>query len=191
MKNDLIQSFFSKYYLSEEEKKNMIELNLFKTYAKGTVLLKEGEYSKYNYFVIKGCLRAYYMIDGIEKTISFYLEEDAIFTESPVHGKASKYYIICEEDCVLLRTSRKEEEFFTKKFPKMLILCNEFIKKEIVQQQEKFNFYTISSPELRYINILKNKPQLTQRVAQYHIASYIGIKPESLSRIKKRISKAF
>lgn len=163
-------------------------MNLFKSYKKGTILIKEGDYSKYNYFVLKGCLRTYYIIDGLEKTTSFYLEEDIIFAETPIHGKFSEYYLICEEDSILFRTSKEEEQFVLSNFPEMAIRCNSLFKKEVVKQQAKFNFHSIYTPEEKYISLIKNTPELLQRVPQYQIASYIGIKPESLSRIKKRIS---
>ena len=167
----------------------MLELNLFKTITKGTILINEGDFPKHNFIVIKGSLREYRIKDGMEKTIEFYVEEDAIFSESTIDGKPSDSYLVSETDCILLRSSEKEEYIFRTNFPRINSFCNSFIKKEVIKRQSKHSDYSIFNPEERYLNILQNKPYLLQRFSQYHIASYIGVKPESLSRIKKRISK--
>jgi len=189
MEKKIIDSFFNNFDFSETASMKMLELNLFKMFPKGTILIKEGDFTKYNYFALKGSLREYRIMNGIEKTIEFYIEEEAIFSESTLNGKPSEYYIVCESDCVLLRSSEKEEHIFRTNFPVIDSFCNTFIKKEVVKRQSKYRNYSISNPEERYLNILQNKPYLLQRFSQYHIASYIGVKPESLSRIKKRISK--
>ena len=58
----------------------------------------------------------------------------------------------------------------------------------MAKQQESFAEFKTSTPEERYLNVLKTRPDLIQRAPQHQIASYLGIKPESLSRIKKRIT---
>ena len=189
MKYNYIDSFFNKFDFSETERMKILEFNLFKMFPKGTFLIKEGDFTKYNYFVMEGSLREYRMKDGIEKTTEFYIEEDSIFSESILNGKSSEYYIICETDCILLRSSEKEEHILRTNFPVLDSFCNSFIKKEVVKRKSKYSNYAISNPEERYLNILQNKPYLFQRFSQYHIASYIGVMPESLSRIKKRIYK--
>jgi hypothetical protein len=57
------------------------------------------------------------------------------------------------------------------------------------EQQEALAKFITSSPEARYKNLLETRPDLIQRVPQYHLASYLGVKPESLSRIRKRIAQ--
>jgi CRP-like cAMP-binding protein len=189
MENNPIDTFFNSFNFSEIEKLKMLELNLFKTITKGTILIKEGDFPKHNFIVIKGSLREYRIKDGMEKTIEFYVEEDAIFSDSTFNGKPSESYLVSETDCILLRSSEKEEHIFRTNFPRINSFCNSFIKKEVIKRQSKYSNYSISNPEERYLNILQNKPYMLQRFSQYHIASYIGVKPESLSRIKKRISK--
>ena len=177
MENNPIDTFFNSFNFSETEKLKMLELNLFKTITKGTILIKEGS------------LREYRIKDGMEKTIEFYVEEDAIFSESTFYGKPYESYLMSETDCILLKSSEKDEHIFRTNFPRINSFCNSFIKKEVIKRQSKYSNYSISNPEERYLNILQYKPYLLQRFSQYHIASYIGVKPESLSRIKKRISK--
>ncbi len=172
--------------LTDDERKVFSEMDLFKSYSKGTLLLKEGEYARQSYFVIKGCLRSYYLIDGEEKTTAFFLEEDGISPESIVENAPSKYFISCEEDCVLLAASPEMEKTVFKEFPKFESLCRVLTEKELARKQASYADFFNSSAEERYLTIMKTRPQLLQRVPQYQIASYIGIKPESLSRIRKR-----
>lgn len=76
---DLLFDFISKYVsLTEEEKNTIISLNTFRTFKKDTILLREGQNSNEAYFVLKGGIRTYYMIDGVEKTTAFYTEMEAL-----------------------------------------------------------------------------------------------------------------
>ena len=69
---DILFNFISKYIsLTEDEKNALLSLDQFRSVKKGTILLKEGQKSQENYFVIKGCIRVYYVLDGEEKTTAF------------------------------------------------------------------------------------------------------------------------
>lgn len=73
------------------------------------------------------------------------------------------------------------------KFPRFENLCLIFSEELLVKNQASFAEYRNSTPEQRYLNLLKTRPDLVQRVPLYQLASYLGIKPESLSRIRKRL----
>lgn len=76
---DLLFGFIDKYVsLTEDEKEVLISLDIFRAVKKGTLLLREGDRSEDGYFVLKGCLRAFYIIDGVEKTTAFYTEMEGI-----------------------------------------------------------------------------------------------------------------
>lgn len=76
---DILFDFISKYItLTEDEKNVLVSLDLFRTVKKGTNLLEQGQKSKESYFVLKGCIRVYYMIDGEEKTTAFYTELEGL-----------------------------------------------------------------------------------------------------------------
>jgi hypothetical protein len=79
-----------------------------------------------------------------------------------------------------------ETEMF-QKFPKFESLCRILSENLVAKQQMDFDDFKISSPEERYINLVKKRPDLIQRIPQHQIASFLGIKPQSLSRIKARI----
>ena len=74
-------------------------------------------------------------------------------------------------------------------YPQLIELAHILIEAERSKYQEMLISYITDSPEQRYNNLVKYRPELIQRVPQHHLASYIGVKPESLSRIRKRILK--
>lgn len=180
-------TFLSKYMeLTEAEKQVLTELALFKEFKKGTVLLKEGERSGMSYFVMKGCLRSYFIINGDEKTTEFYTELAPITPLCSTYGTPSEYYIDCIEDSIVLAGSTDMEQEVFEKFPRFESLCRIFSEEVRAEDLSSFHAYRNSSPTERYFNLVKERPGLVQRVPQYQIASYLGIKPESLSRIRKR-----
>ena len=79
-----------------------------------------------------------------------------------------------------------EVEIF-QKFPKFETLCRIMSEELIAKQQINFDDFKTSSPEQRYLNLLEKRPDLIQRVPQHQLASYLGVKPQSLSRLRARI----
>lgn len=182
--------FISAYItLTEEEKQAIAGLDIFRDFKKGTVLLREGEISDRYYFVIKGCIRTYYIIDGEEKTSAFYMESESLAPACTVNGRPSEYYVACTEDAVLLVADAEIERRTFEKFPRLETLCRRMSEELLAKNQEAFDHFKISSPEERYRRLLEHRPQLVQRVPLQQLASYLGIRPESLSRIRKRIHK--
>lgn len=189
MENELFD-FISQYMpLLEEEKKVIIGLDIFRTYKKGTILLKEGQLSNEGYFVIKGCIRCYYVIDGEEKTTAFYTESKSLTPLCVVNKKPSEYYVSCVEDSILTVANPEMEKIIFEKFPRFETLCRILSEELLVKNQASFDDFKTSSPEQRYLNLLKTRPDLLQRVPQYQMASYLGITPQSLSRIRSRLVK--
>ena len=75
-----------------------------------------------------------------------------------------------------------------KRFPRFETISRTIMEAAFAEQREALTFYYTDSPEQRYLKLMKSRPDLFQRIPQYHLASYIGVKPESLSRIRKRIA---
>ncbi len=185
---DLLFNFISKYIsLTEEEKNVLLSLDLFRSAKKGTVLLKEGQESKDSYFVLKGCIRTYYIIDGEEKTTAFYTEQDALTPHCVTNKTPSDYFINCLEDSILLVSNTDMSVEVNSKFPKFDTMCRMLSEELLARQRIDFDEFKTSSPEQRYLNLLQKRPDLIQRVPQHQLASYLGIKPQSLSRLRARI----
>lgn len=185
---NLLFDFISKYIsLTEDEKNALLSLDIFHSFKKGTVLLKEGQYSKESYFVLKGCIRAYYITDGEEKTTAFYTEMEALTPPCVINKTPSEYYVSCIEDVMLLVSNSDMEEEVNSKFPKFELMCRKFSEELLAKQRIDFDEFKTSSPEQRYLNLLQKRADLIQRVPQHQLASYLGIKPQSLSRLRARI----
>jgi CRP-like cAMP-binding protein len=91
------------------------------------------------------------------------------------------------EDCIVSTSSPEDEAAFFEKFPHLQPAKSMAMEEELGKSQEMFTSFVLHSPEERYLNLLKTRPELLDRVPQYQLASYLGVTPESLSRIRKRI----
>jgi len=173
--------------MSDAEFDQIFELINIRSRQKGKVLLQEGQIGNTCYFVLRGCVRQYYLIDGVEKTTSFFTEGMPVNSTVTFENKPSKFYLACNEDCVLIEGRPEDEQIFMEKMPRMEMLNRIGVEMELQKSQEKLADYILSSPEERYLNLLETRPDLLDRVPQYQLASYLGVTPESLSRIRKRI----
>lgn len=187
---NILFDFMSKYVsLTEEEKNIILSFDIFRSVKKGTILLKEGQKSKSSYFVLKGCIRTYYVSDNEEKTTAFYTEMEALTPPCVITQTPSEYYVSCIEDTLLTISNSDMEAEVNDKFPKFETLCRKLSEENLAKQQINFDEFKTSSPEQRYLNLMEKRPDLIQRVPQYQLASYLGIKPESLSRVRARITE--
>ncbi len=185
---NLLFDFISKYIsLTGDEWNAIVSLDLFRSVKKGAVLLKEGQKSQDSYFVLKGCIRVYYIIDGEEKTTAFYTEMDAFTPHCVINKANSEYFISCVEDSILAVSNSDMEVEINSKFPKFDIMCRMLSEELLAKQRIDFDEFKTSSPEQRYINLMQKRPDLIQRVPQHQLASFLGIKPQSLSRLRARI----
>ncbi len=183
--------YFSKFIpLSAEERNAIAEDMEIQKFEKGMSLLKEGQFSEITYFVLQGCVRQFYVIDGEEKTANFFTEEQWIIsTSSPLEKKPAAYNLRCTEDCYLVIGDSERGDRLLARFPKFQELSRMILEKEIAKQQKMMSSFITDSPEQRYLKLQETRPDLLERVPQYQLASFIGVKPESLSRIRNRISK--
>lgn len=185
---DILFDFIAKYVaLTEDEKNALLSLDLFHSVKKGTILLKEGQKSQDEYFILKGCLRKYYIINGEEKTTAFFTEMESLTPHCVKNSAPSEYFISCVEDTILTVANQDMGVEINAKFPKFEVMCRMFSEELLAKEQINFDEFKISSPEQRYLNLLQNRPELIQRVPQNQLASFLGIKPQSLSRLRARI----
>lgn len=175
--------------LSDEEQQAIVNEIIVKEYKKGTTLLIQGEVPTKCYFVLKGCVRQYSIDEsGKEVTSNFYTEEQAIviFNHHKLE-KSSEFTFSCLEDCVLVEGDFNTEKDMYTKYRQLEAMTRKMIEENLGQVQEEFATFVASTPEERFRILLKKRPHLIDRVPQHQLASYLGITPESLSRIKKRV----
>ncbi len=190
MHNKLINYFLRITNLSINEIDVLTEGMLIKEYPKGSFLVKEGQLNIDTFFVLEGCIRQFKIIDGNDITMNFFTEEQWIISNELVEIQSpSDYYLICVEDSsVVVGNEQKAQEIF-KQFPHLEIVSRKIMETVFLEQQSFLTTFITDKPEQRYLKLLKSRPDIFQRVPQYDIATYIGVKPESLSRIRKKIQQ--
>ncbi|GLR19914.1 Crp/Fnr family transcriptional regulator [Portibacter lacus] len=182
-----IRSSISKFpILTKEEITLIVDKTVVKEFKKGEILLREGQIPKNCYMVVEGCIREYLLKDGDEKSIGFYTETETINPPSK-EDIPSKHYLECAEDCLLTISGKTFEEELRLLMPRLDDVFQNFAIRKLIQAKEEWSQFISSSPEERYLNLLNTKPDLFNRVPNHQIASYLGMKPQSLSRIRKRI----
>lgn len=156
--------------------------------TKGTMLLEENKVQEECYFVLQGLVRQYQYIDGIERTTEFYTESNG--TVSSVHytdKSPSTFYLECMEDCLLIAGNMEIDEAHFEQFPELLEITKKLLENDLNKAKLDHTTFILSSPKERYLHFLKTRPDVSNRVPLHQIASYLGMTPESLSRIRKRI----
>jgi CRP-like cAMP-binding protein len=186
----LLKELQSKASFRDEDFPAFLELFEPLSLKKRDHLYRSGEIVRYVCFVLKGCLRHYYVNeDGIERTVIFAEENwwvgDLV---SFIERKKTNLNLQATEDSDLLIIERERFDRGLKDFPGFLEYYQKGIQKTYTKLQEQVGQSLSDSAKTRYLRLLKERPSLLQRVSQHHIASYLGITPESLSRLRKEIS---
>lgn len=177
--------------LTDEELPFCTSLMVPKRIRKDTYFLQAGEHSKYLAFVTKGCLRSY-TIDkkGEEHIVQFAVEEGWITDlYSFLTGKEAEYFIDALEDSDVLLIDAPSYEKLCETVPKFERYFRILLQNNYIATHRRIVASISLSAEEQYLQLLQESPALVQRVAQRHIASYLGITPEALSRIRNRIAK--
>lgn len=188
IRQGMIDCMSGSHVLRDEEIRFVLDSVSVKHFKKGTILLQEGQIPTACYCNYQGCVRQFYLKDGEEKTTFFYTEGQPIATiTSEVLRKPAKFYLECVEDTFLTVMPYECESELFRRFPKFEAYGRLDMERRLIEYQEMLAAYITTTPEERYLNVLKDRPDLVHRVPQYQLASYLGIKPESLSRIRKRI----
>lgn len=161
-----------------------------KKVRKRQYILQEGEICKYSSFVEKGTLRSYTIDDkGHEHIIQFAIEGWWISDMySFLTGEPSVYNIDVLEDAELLLLSRSSEEELLQKVPKFERYMRLLVQGAYIAMQRRVVLSLSQTAEEKYTKLTNTYPDIIQRVPQHMIASYLGVTPETLSRIRKQIA---
>ena len=164
----------------------------FKTkhYKKGEYFLEEGRFCKYVGFVNEGLFNFFYLDNGVQRTRGFFFPNSFISNYSCfLENNKSKTFIQAMEDCTVTILHKDDISFLYETLPKFYELSNSILQDLYLDVSKKYESFLIDSAQDRYLELIKSRPMLIKKIPQYMIASYIGVTPEALSRIKKRILK--
>ena len=189
MQNQEIHSlflFFKKYQtLSKEAEDAVSKISKVVTFKKHYDFQPVGHTCKTIYFISKGLARIYYLKDGVDVTESFSFENDIIArVESLFTGKPSRKAIQTIEDSVLIAIDSDKLFRLFDKHPDLERLFRKIIETSYVNTVNRMESLQFNTADERYFNLIKDHPNILKRVPLKFIASYLGITPVSLSRIR-------
>jgi CRP-like cAMP-binding protein len=160
----------------------------YKVIPKKTMLLKAGNICNFEAYVNKGCIREYYIDgNGAELTLQFAVEDWWVSDITSFEDqRVSNMYIEALEDCELLMLTRQSKEQLLAEVPKLERMFRLMIQRHLSTVQSRlFKSVTHTAME-KYLEFIKRYPSIPQRVPQHYIASYLGISPEFLSKLRTR-----
>ncbi|WP_207531596.1 Crp/Fnr family transcriptional regulator [Desertivirga arenae] len=189
---EVFQSYLnSKIKLSEDQSKYIQSLSTIKKLRKRQYLLQEGDIWKYNAFVCSGCLRTYSLDDkGYEHIIGFAIENWWLGDrESLLSGEPSRFNIDAIEDSQILLITKENFDKICQEIPPFNNMVNSILQHSFIASQNRIHAAISYSAEEKYLNFVNKYPALANRVPQSMIASYLGITPETLSRVRNQSVK--
>lgn len=188
MSKQIINSIKSLIELNDQEEKAFLNSIKIKQFKKKELLLKEGSICNELIFIKSGCLRVFYNMEGIENTTKFlvennwYTEFDSFLTNKPTIKN-----IQALENCTII-SLKKDNLYKLYNDYQVFERLGRIIMENILLSISEINkMLTNEEPEQRYLNFINSKPEVVERIPQHYIASFLRLKPQSLSRIKKRI----
>ncbi|MBG9987753.1 Crp/Fnr family transcriptional regulator [Aerococcaceae bacterium DSM 111176] len=159
-------------------------------YPKGQILHEQGDILNVCFFVLDGCIRQYTISeDGEEQTVEFYTKEEAVVDfRSYKQQLPSEYSYVSAIDSTILIGEYDIEEAMCIKYPELEKITRSMVELSFGENQINHANFRQSSPQERYLALIETRPELLDFAAQHQLASFLGMTPESLSRIKKRLS---
>jgi len=188
---DLIKKIKSSQDLSSEGEEYLYSISKEKTFSKGTVLIRQGQNVNKIFFVTDGCLRSY-CIDksGKEHTLQFGIKNWWISDYIAIHNNESATLTVeCLKESTVIEFNAKKLNNIFKPFPEFEPFQRNLLERHVVSLHKRIlNQLQLTAAE-RYDLFLEQYPDIEQFTRNYHIASYLGITQESLSRIRVEKTK--
>ena len=158
-----------------------------------TILLREGEISRRSFYIEKGCLRAWFNNKGKDTTFQFFFEQQGLSSaQSFKKNVPSIFTIEAVEPCIVQVLHKEDYEMIMSDLGHDPAFCNvmmELLFERQLHYMNEFLSFIRDTPQERYLNLVEKKSYLLQRIPQHYIASYLGITPVHLSRIRNKVMK--
>jgi CRP-like cAMP-binding protein len=176
--------------LDDKVLRKMVDHIPVQTFRKGALLIKQGELPKQCFFIIEGCARKFSVDQvGKEVTSDFFTEKQSINIFSEDEDFLSPYSVECLEDSIMIVGELDEQDSELEKYPEFENIVLKMMQSGLGELQDTFASFIGMTPEERVKYMMGKRPELFTRVPQHQLASYLGITPESLSRIKRRLGQ--
>ncbi len=171
--------------LSNECQQEFIANAKVSTFQKGEIVVREGEFSKNGYLIVEGCARAYYLKDGKDISDWFTFEKEimasiiSFFSNVP-----SPHYVAFVEDSTVIEFSKDTVDMLASKHHDFERFMSKVVTQTMLGLCERLYTIQFNKAEERYRHLLSIYPNITNRIPLTHIASYLGMTIETLSRIR-------
>ncbi len=174
--------------LTDSEKKIFEYFIEVESVNKKSILLNAGSICTYEYFILKGCLRSYYLDKNLTEHTTMFAVEGwwSGNLKSLVKNIPSEFYIVAQEDTTIVRIPKKNIEKIYHQIPKFERYFRILLQNRLLATQDRIGQHLSASAFERYMSFIAKYPELEQRVPDRHIASYLGITPTYLSRLRKK-----
>lgn len=179
--------------LTENDLKGMLDKCTIKSYKKNDFLLRANEYCPYTFFVEKGLLRQYSIDDkGKEHIVQFAPENWFISDRASSYFKQpSSFFIQAIEDTTVALVTDELIALLENELPEFAAFNHKLLHNHILHLQNRINSLLSASAESRYLDFINMYPDIQLRVPQIMVASFLGITPESLSRVRKQLAENY
>ncbi len=161
-----------------------------KSVKKKQLLLREGEVCDFEAYIAKGCLRTYYIDESGSEVILQFSVEDWWVSDigSFLDQKPSQLYIEAMEDSELLTLNPARKEELLARLPQFERVFRLMLQRHVAAVERRLIRTMAKTAEQRYVDFVKQYPKLVLRIPQHYIASYLGMTPEFLSKVRRRLA---
>ncbi|MBC7388752.1 MAG: Crp/Fnr family transcriptional regulator [Opitutaceae bacterium] len=192
IKYDKINEYVCRCHAFSEEELNFFDSILeYSSVPKKSFLLQEGEICNFEAYVVKGCARTFYVDpNGFEVTLQFATEDWWVSDIYSFHNQIpSKLFIETLEDCEFLILNPSSKDKLLTKIPYFERVFRLMVQRNLAATQNRLIDTISKSAQEKYEEFLIHYPYISQRVAQHYIASYLGISPEFLSKVRAKMTR--
>jgi CRP/FNR family transcriptional regulator, anaerobic regulatory protein len=185
---ETLRLYFNKFIkLNDSEWADFEKCIIKSNTAKNKQILKQGEYCNFIAFIQEGSFRFYYDKDGEVKITAFFFQGDFVSNyRSFLTGKPSDHFIEAMQDAVIYKINLQELSSLYDKHKNIERLGRLIAENLYLMAASRLDSFMFQTPEERYKALIERNSRLLKEVPQYMIASYLGVKPETLSRIRAR-----
>ncbi|MNJ83102.1 Cyclic nucleotide-binding domain protein [compost metagenome] len=187
-----LRFFLQEFHLSEEEQQLVCQLAVEKEYKAHEILFQADRVFDYFLFIEEGMIRSYRMVDGNDFTYSFFIPgEICVDFQSYLQRIQSNHYFETLVPTRIFRFEKDKIEALFNEYPRIERIAREMAEKAYIKAVERLKEFQTESLETRYLRLIENQEELFKAAPLQHIASYLGVKPQSLSRIRAKIVNKF